>query len=325
MVLAMACRHALGRSARHAFFLMSSALVGSAVVLAAFMAGMGNTVAAEAMKCNYGKLSFVGVAFAVYSVCGVIATVSTIENKWNRAIPVLLLSVGATAAGVFAFAPPAVTAIFVLAWLAVFAYTFFYALCILRGAAEFKMLIILSVSLAAGWVLVAITVPHALASGRAAAFIDLSFLPDWYASTRDAVSALALKAWMATPWTGTGVGSFALDIRFNATQADWSVLPRDLVAPPLGWLKLLTERGIVGTAMMALPLLLMLVTYFAKLVGWLFVGTVPRPGCWVAPVVLAAVVANAFFDCSYLRVDVLMPVAAALALSAAEFPKAGKG
>ena len=122
----------------------------------------------------------------------------------------------------------------------------------------------------------------------------------------------------------TGVGSFGLDMRFYATQADWSVLPRWLVVPPFGWLKLLTERGIAGAAMMALPLILMIVTFGMRLVGWLFVLTVPRPGCWIAPAVLLAVVATGFFDCSYLRVDVLMAVAVILALSASEFPKARK-
>ena len=76
--------------------------------------------------------------------------------------------------------------------------------------------------------------------------------------------------------------------------------------------------------MMALPLILLIVTFVMRLVGWLFSRTAPRPGCWVAPVVLLAVAATGFFDCSYLRVDVLMSVAAIFALSASEFPKAVK-
>ena len=325
MVLAIACRHALGRSARESFFLMSSALAGVAAVLAAFLSGMGNASAAAALRCPYHDLSFVGAAFAVYSVCGIVAVVSALENKWNRAVPVLILSVGGTAAGAFVFSPPYVFGMFSLAWIIVFAYSFFYALCVMRGASEFKMLLILAVSLATGCVLVAMTTVPSVTSSRVEAFLTRSFFPDWYAAARDAISAIAMKAWMSNPWTGTGVGSFGLDIRFNGTQADWSVIPRELVAPPLGWLKLLTERGIAGAAMMALPLILMLVSFFARLVGWIFVRTAPRPGCWVAPAVLLAVVAVGFFDCSYLRVDVLMAVAAILALSASAFPKARKG
>ena len=325
MILVAACRHALGRSARGAFFVMSSALAGLSASLAAFLPVMGNTVAAEALKCPNHELSFVGVAFAVYSVCGIVAVVSALENRWNQAVPVLILSVGGTAAGAFAFAPSYVFGIFALAWIVVFAYAFFYAFCVMRGASEFKMLLVLAVSLAVGCVLVMMTVMPSVTSSRLEAFLSRSFFPDWYGAARDALSAIAIKAWMSNPWTGTGVGSFGLDMRFYATQTDWSVLPRELVVPPFGWLKLLTERGIAGSAMMALPLILLIVTFFMRLVGWLFSRTAaPRPGCWAAPAVLLAVAATGFFDCSYLRVDVLMAVAAILALSASEFPKAVK-
>ena len=325
MVLVIACRHAMGRSARQAFFLLASSMAGAAAVLAAFLAGTGNASVLAALKCPYTELSYVGVAFAVYSVCGIVAVVSALENRWNRPVPLLLLSVGGTAAGAFAFAPPYVVGIFIVAWLVVFAYAFFYAFHVMRGASEFKLLIILAVSLASGWVVVMMTIAPSVTSSRVEALLSRSFFPDWYGAARDAVTAIAMKAWTPSPWLGTGVGSFGLDLRFNAVSADWQVLPRELVAPPFGWLKLLTERGIAGVAMMALPLAIMLVSFFARLVGWLFVRTTPRPACVVAPAVLLAVAATGFFDCSYLRADVLMAVAAVLALSANAFPKAGKG
>ena len=325
MVLVVACRHALGRSARLAYFLISSALAGTAAALALFMASMGNPDASAAVKCPYAELSYVGVAFAVHAVSGVVAAVSALEKKWNRVIPLLVMSVGFTVAGSFAFAPAYVSAIFLVAWLLVFGYAFYYALCVIRGAAEFKLLIVSVVSLLCGWALLSMTVSDAVVFSRAAALVDRSFLPDWYESARRVVSSLSVKAWMASPWTGTGVGSFPIDIRFNATPSDWAAMPSGLVAPPFGWLKLLTERGIVGVAMMALPLILLLATYFIRLVGWVLSRTAPQTGCWVAPAVLAAVAVTAFFDCSYLRADVLMAVAAVLALSASTFPKAVKG
>lgn len=325
MVLAMACRHALGRAARESFFLASSGLAGLAAAIAVFLSGTGNAAAAAAVRCPLRQMSFVGVVFAVYAVCGIVAAVATIENKWNRAVPVLVLSVGGTMAGAVAFSPVHVMGIFLLAWLAVFAYAFFYSLFSLRGASEFKLLLVLALSLAGGWMLVAMTDSWAQISSRLAALVGRSFLPDWYAEARRAASAIAFKAWMSSPWTGTGVGSFVLDLRFNATPADWAAIPRGLSGPPFGWQKLLTERGIAGAAMMALPLILMLATYIRRLVGWLFARTAPQPGCWAAPAVLLAVGASGFFDCSYLRADVLMAVAAILALSACMFPKAGKG
>ena len=326
LVLVVGCRHALGRSARQAYFLLSSALAGTAAALALFMANLGNAAASDAMKCPYASLSFVGVAFAVHCMSGLVAVVSAVENKWNRVVPVLVLSAGFTAAGAFAFAPAYVSGIFLVAWVAVFGYAFFYAFYVLRSASEFKMLVLVSVSILSGWVLVSMTAPGSFIASRAAAFADRVFFADWYESARSAVTALSLKAWMASPWTGTGVGSFGLDIRFNATPADWAAIPRGMAASPLGWMLLITERGIAGAAMMALPLVLMTVTYVVRFVGWLFSRRAPRPGCWTAPAVVLAVVATGFFDCSYLRVDVLMAVSAVLALSPSAFPmKAAKG
>jgi len=325
LAMVVACRHALGRSARQAYFLSSSALAGAAAAIAVFVANMGNAAAIEAIKCASRDLSFVGVAFAIHAVGGLVATVAAIESKWNRVMPLLVLSVGGTAAGAFAFSPAYVSGIFLVAWLLVFAYAFFYAFRVVRGAAEFKMLMIIGVSLAGGWVIVSMTALSSFVMARATALVDRAFFPEWYDAARTTITAIALKAWMASPWTGSGIGSFGLDIRFNATPADWLSIPRGLVAPPLGWLKLLTERGIAGLAMTALPLILMLTTYGIRFVGWLFSRRVPQTGCWVAIAVLPAVIATGFFDCSYLRADVLMAVAAVLALSASTFPKAGKG
>lgn len=325
MVIALAGRHALGRSARQAYFVASSSLAGVAAAVAIVLANLGNAAAVEALKCPYKDLSFVGVAFLVHFVGSVVAVAAAIENRWNRAMPVLIASVGGTAAGSFVFSPAHDTGIFLVAWAVVFAYAFFYSLKVVKDAAEFKMLIVLAVSLASGWALAFIATPGSFLASRSEAFASQVFFPDWFAAARRVLSAVAIKAWMANPWTGTGVGSFALDIRFNASPSDWASIPRGLVAPSVGWLKILTERGIAGAAMMALPLALMLVTYCRRLVGWLFVRTAPQPGCWAGPAVVLAVAATGFFDCSFMRADVLMAVVGALSISASTFPKAVKG
>lgn len=325
MVLLIGCRNALGRSARQAYFLISSVLAGLAAVMAVVLANLGNELASHAMTCPHQELSYVGVAFAVHFVSGLIAVVAVIENKWNRVMPLLILAVGGTAVGAYAFSPAYVSGIGLAAWLVLFAYSFFYALRILRNASEFKMILVLGVSLLSAWALVAMTMPQSVCHARATSICECAFFPDWYAAARKTLSDLALKVWMTNSWTGTGVGSFGLDIRFNAVPADWASIPRGLVAPPFGWLKLLVERGIFGAALMAVPLILLLATYMWRLVGWLLVRTPPQPGCWMALPVLLAVVAMGCFDCSYLRADVMMAVAGILALSASSFPKAAKG
>lgn len=325
MVLVVGCRHALGRSARQAYFLVSSALAGAAAAMAAVLANLGNAAAADAASCPYRTLSYVGVAFALHFVSGIVAVAAVIENRWNRAFPVLVASVGFTAAGAYLFSPAYSSAAFLAAALAVFAYAFFYAIRTLRRASEFKMVLAIAIALLCGWVLAVMTAPGQLLASRLSAALSRAFFPDWYDEARKVLSAVSVKAWMSSPWTGTGIGSFMLDVRFNAAPTDWASIPRGLVAPPLGWLKLLTERGIAGAAMMALPVLFLLVVYLRRLAGWLFVRTFPQPGCWAAPAVLMSVTATGFFDCSYLRADVLMAVAGMLSLSASSFPKAGNG
>ena len=324
-VVVVGCRHALGRSARQAWFLVSSALAGVAALLAVFLANLGNGAVRSAMASSQPSLSFVGVAFALYFLGGVVALAAAIENKWNRAIPLAVPAVGGTAVGMLSFSPPYASAVFALALLLVFGYTFFYCLSVVRSVAEFKLVLIFALSLGCGWVVAVMTGASGVIMPRLADIASRDFLSSGLLKTREVLAALSFKAWMEHPWTGTGVGSFPLDLRFFAQPADWAHIPRGILAPPFGWLHLLLERGIVGSAVIVLPSLYLVAVWVRRLVGWLFVRTAPQPACWVGPVACAAVVVIGFVDCSCLRGDVIMAVSGMLALSANSFPKKAKG
>jgi O-antigen ligase len=142
--------------------------------------------------------------------------------------------------------------------------------------------------------------------------------PDGFVAARDALSSMALKAWKDSPWLGVGLGAFPLNAKFVASQVDWSVIAPGQQTPLNGWWTLLVERGITGALLIALGLAFLAWTYFTRLVksfgrGWW------RPACLVGPLVVMALTALAFVDCSYLRSDVLMPSAVAIALSACAF------
>lgn len=325
LVIVSGCRHALGRAARQAWFLVSSSMAGLAAFSAFVLANLGNEAVRAAMGCPKTTFSFVGVAFALYFLAGTIALAAGIENKWNRVVPLVIPSVGGTAIGMLAFSPPSVSAIFIVAELLVFAYVFVYCLRVVRAVAEFKLVLLWALSIGCGWVVAVMTGASATILPRIYDIAARDFFAVGLLKTREVLSALSLKAWMGQPWTGTGIGSFALDVRFHAQFADWVHIPRGLSAPPFGWLFLLAERGIVGTAVVALPTLYLAASWLRRLVGWLFVRTAPQPACWAGPVACAAVVATGFFDCSCLRADVIMAVSAMLALSASSFPKKAKG
>ena len=324
-VVVSGCRHALGRSARHAWLLVASAMAGLSAFMSVFLANLGNVAVRTAMGCPRVTFSFVGVAFALHFLGGTVALAAAIENKWNRAIPLTILSVGGTAVGMLAFSPPYASAVFLVAHAMVFAYVFFYCFRVVRSVAEFKLVLIFALSLGCGWMVAVMTGASSVMLQRITDIAARDFLSVGLLKLREVMTALSLRAWMEHPWTGTGIGSFAFDLRFYAQPADWVHVPRGLLAPPFGWVCLLVERGIVGSAVIVLPGLYLAAAWLRRLVGWLFVRTAPQPACWVGPLACAAVVVIGFVDCSCLRADVVMAVSGMLALSASSFPKKAKG
>ena len=60
---------------------------------------------------------------------------------------------------------------------------------------------------------------------------------------------------------------------------------------------------------------------FRRAAGCVRARRLPGPTVLAAPLAIAALAATAFFDCSLLRVDVLVIAGAILAVSAKSFPK----
>jgi hypothetical protein len=324
-VIVTACRHSLGRAARQSYLLVSSLLAGIAAVIALYQANIGNPLVLDALSCPMRDMSFIGCAFGIHLASGIVALTASIENRWNRTLPLSLLSIGATLAGMIAFAPSHDIALFSIAAVVVLLYSFLYCMFSVKSAAEFKFVIFITISLVFGYVFLAATIPMENILARLSVIADGKFFQDGYLAARKTLSAIAVKSWVTKPWTGSGLGSFILDIRFNATQSDWASIPRGIQVAPFGYLTLIAERGIVGAAFFALPALFLIFTFLRRLVNWLLHITCPTPGCWMGPAVLLSTIASAFFDCSFMRADVILAAGGVLALSASSFPKAGGG
>ena len=316
----VATRHALGRSARQAFLLMASAVAGLATVVFLVAAHLGHAGCARLFAFPGADVSFVGVALGLHFLGGVASLYAAFERKWMSATLLAPLSVGGTAAGAFAFAPPMTAALFGVAALAVFGLSFVCALRTLRRQAEFRMLVVFALAMAMGGLLAGFLMPEAALSARLDAFAQRVFFPDSFWALRRTLSDLALRTWKASPWIGTGLGSFGLDIRFQALPADWAVIPRGQTAVPNGAWLLLAERGIVGAALFVLPLGFLLFTYARRLVAWARHVCLPHPAVLLFPLVLVTLGVGALFDCSFLRADVLLAACAELAVAAKAFP-----
>ena len=123
------------------------------------------------------------------------------------------------------------------------------------------------------------------------------------------------------PWLGSGLASFPLDVRFFATNDDWLLLVSERAEAFNGYWHLIAERGIVGSALLALPLVLVLAHFFIAMVRGIMAFRLPHPSALIGILALAAVVADAFFGVSFLRPETMSAVAFSLAVSTKSFPK----
>ena len=324
VAVVLGCRLSLGRSARMAYLLISSAASGASAVAALLAAHYGLPGAVGALACDESLNAFVGLAFGLHLMAGTVALVASFENRWNGAILLLFLSCGGNAAGAFAFSPPYLTAALALLVVILLIYAFAYACKILQASGEFKLLVVVGVSLALGGLLVALLMPKGVCQERLTAMKELDLVSAGYWKSRAALAAIAFKSWISHLWIGTGLDSFPFDFRFNAQAEDWTLLPRGTHMHPYGWWLILAERGVVGLVAFAAPFCFLCFTFVRRMLGMFQNVCFPHPACLLGLLAFVAFVASGFFDCSLLKVEVLLATGAIMAVSAASFPKGKK-
>ena len=320
LVVVMGCRHALGKTARVSFLFAASSLAGLAGIVAAVAFYTGHEGVVRAAKCAMTDPSYYGVAFGMHLLGGVVALVGAFECRWNKYLILFAFAIGGTSAGLYFFSPTYVVVVFLAA-----ALLQLVASC---GCEAFKLGGSVPMKCIAA-VIIASLIPVLCAMGLASDEFNAirlapfgengSFFDSTFREMRETLSGIAAKVCRDRPWLGSGLGSFPLDIRFNATEADWAVLKPSQTAPLHGWWYLVAERGIVGAISFALIAGTMLFTYVRRLVGS-FGRSAFLPGCILGPVAAAALVTITFADVSFLRSEVLLAAGAFFALAASSFP-----
>ena len=323
LVLLQACRHSLGRSARYLFVLMSSALAGLAAVIDLVALCLGRFGGVTALLPSEDGLgcSFVGFAFGLYMIGGMVALVTVFEQNWSKALWFVALAIGGTTAGVIAFAPFHLSAALLASAFLMLVYALVFSGKALRSFDLFRMVLISLVSLALGGLLVMVVLPENAFAARLSLLPKFSFFPEGFLKVRETLSAIAFKSWISHLWLGTGVSSFPLDFRMNAQAADWELLPRGATVLANCWWLLLAERGVIGLMLFILPFGCLLFTYVRRLIGGITSLELPHPACIVAPVVFVLFVVVGFFDCSPARVEDLLAMGSLAAISAVSFPR----
>ena len=306
-VLLIACRHALGKAARMAFCFASSAFAGVFALVELLNAG--------------GSASLAALAYGIYLLTGTVALAGAFELRWNRIMLLFLFSIGTNAAGLFAFSTPLAIVAFLAAELVVVGYVFFYTHKTLRQAAEFKLLVVFGLSVAVGVFAALSLIPEAVLNSKVASILEWKLFEENFFEVRNVLSGIAFRSWKEHPWLGSGLASFPLDVRFFATDDDWLLLVSERSEALNGYWHLLAERGIVGAALLVLPLILLFAHFAIAMVRGIMAFRLPHPSAFIGILSLAAVVAATFFDVSFLRPEIMVAAAFALAVSTKSFPK----
>ena len=314
------CRHSLGRSARVAFLLIASALAGMLGVTMVALGHLGHLDLAALAEASERLRSFVGMSFALYLLCGLVALAGVFERRWNAMAFLLVFSIGGNAVGAFLFAPVHLTVAAFIAFVVLMVYVLAYSFTLLAASGKFQVFVVLLFSLALGGLLVAALVPEKVVSERIDSVAEWRLFPDGLDVRREVTARVGREAFLKNLWVGTGLATYGYDFRFSAHAEDWALFPRGATAPHLAWWRLLAEQGLVGALVFALPIGFLLFTWIRRLVGWCQDIELPAPACALLPLVLALLVFESIYGCSVLRLDVLVAAGAMMAVSALAFP-----
>ena len=332
LVIVQGCRHALGKAARVAFLFVASLLAGIAAFVAGIACANGSETALAMTQFSTEDFSFVGNAFGLHLMGGVVAISGSFERKWKRALPLLALGIAGCATGLFLFSPAPVALVYLVASLLALALTLVYVQCVLGVIDVAKCLVFLLLAALPAVLFFMGVVP---ASVKEAKFAILSsgaegLFPAGFFEARDALSAIAEKVWHDHSWLGTGLGSFGFDIRFNATEEDWALFPAVQAGALNGWWQMLVERGIIGVVFFLAPLFFLVETFVlraAKTFAEAFSHSRAaskifsiHPVCGLGLLAAVATAACGFFDHSFWRPETMMATLAMLAMAGSAFP-----
>ena len=330
-VLVQGVRHALGKSARGCFLFIASTLAGFAAVIATVSAAFGYGGALAAAECKMTDATFAGNGFGLHLVGAMVAIVVAFDRKWKRAMPLMIVAVGGCGVGLYVFSPDFVIIVYAAAAVLALAFSLVYAQRKVGGLVAPKCLAILLIAAAAGAVLTMGVVPASVKDARFAFLLqeEGKLLSDAFMAARESLSSIAFAVFKEHSWLGTGLGSFGLDIRFQAKDADWALFSSAQQGALNGWWQMIAERGISGVIFFVSPLFFLLWTYVLRAVEAvrrLFVagrlGDVMafQPTCALGPIVLAAAASCGFIDHSFWRPETMMAVATMFAMSGSSFP-----
>lgn len=319
LVVAMGCRHALGRSARGAFALIAPFLA-AIVALVRLVLSYGNAKSlSDMMSCPCTNPVYDGCAYGLFFLLSIAAMADVFERRWWRSLPMAAVGILGTAVGLFFFSPIIVSLAHAAAAVVMLLYVFVYLRIKVSKTADFRCLVVCGLALVFAAMAVMTIAPNEFLEAKLEPLLSGQLLSQEFLSVRETLSRISFDIWREHPWLGTGLGSFPIDLGLHARAEDWKLIPAVQTAPLNGYWLLLAERGVIGAFLLAVPLALLLVTYVRNLIAG--IRSLPGPLALAFPLLLAVGCAEMMIDCSILLPKVLVPLLAAAAVSAQAFVK----
>ncbi len=321
LVAVSAARSALGKSARIFFATATELLaaVSAMVTSIACLAGSGDA----ALMTSFSAVQ-PGNAYGLYFLASIVAAAGMLECRWNGALLIFSLSIGATGTGLFLFSTPLALMVDLALGLILFIGSAAYLSFSKKGADVFKYVV--TVALAAAVPIIALTFfadpetvrSHAAAFGGFASFPQNLF-PEGFLERRAELSSASFGVWRQHLWIGSGLGAFPEAM----VAAGKAVVGEAPAAPFNGWWQILAERGILGLVAILLPVGFMTFTLVRRIAG--AIGRkafIPLAALGAA--VMAAVAIESAFGCNLSRPETLLAAGTFYALSASSFPERAK-
>lgn len=319
LVVITAARHALGKKARVAFVMCASFIVSVELLVRLFWGNAAPELFSKEVSCLMTDPAYKGAAYGILLLLALPNLVSVFENRWWKVFPVAMIGVCGTSVGLCLYAPPSSIALHSAAAVVILTYGFVFLKLKVSKTADFKYLVICGLSLVGAAMVVMTVLPPDVLSAKTDPFLTGDFWSDSFLKTRQTLSAVSLRIWTQSPWLGSGLGSFAQALAFNADPSDWSTISALQTAPLNGYWLLLVERGVLGAFALAVPLTLLILTWVHHLITAKKV--LPSPQCLLAPLTAIIAILETLLDGSFLLPETIVPFAIAFTISASSFSK----
>ena len=258
-----------------------------------------------------------GPVFAVAHLAGMAALAAMFAGGKLLTSATAVVACGGTFAGAVKYSTPFELAMFLGACALLLVVAVVHSRVVIRQAKELNVLIVYFMSVGLCLLLAAAILPHGVVRLRFAALETAFNVFSQDDETRGMLLSAALSGWLSSPWNGCGLGAFGIMVRFQANAEFWSLLPSGASSVSNGFMQILSERGIVGAVMIAMPASFLAVGWLRRVVLCVAAKAMQSPVALMLPLLLVYLLAISFFGCSLLRADVLVMSGAVAAVSVA--------